>query len=112
MLHIAGLLDTVDGGTVEINGKVATGQSDRMRTRMRRNSIGFIYQFHHLLPEFTALENVMMPCSLGGMEVSRSREKAASLLQRVGLADNAHGGDSGMGQQAILDLGGADAIAS
>ena len=58
LLHIAGLLDTADSGTVEIAGDDLTGQSDRKRTGVRRADVGFIYQFHHLLPEFTALENI------------------------------------------------------
>ena len=61
LLHIAGLLDTPDEGTVALVGQNLTGQSDRKRTLARRSDIGFIYQFHHLLPEFSALENIVLP---------------------------------------------------
>ena len=86
LLHIAGLLDTVDGGTVEIDGKVASGQSDRMRTRMRRNSIGFIYQFHHLLPEFSAVENITLPQRAAGVSKDEAEARAVDLLGKVGLS--------------------------
>lgn len=61
LLHIAGMLDTPDAGTVALNGRNMTGQSDRRRTQARRAEVGFIYQFHHLLPEFSAIENVALP---------------------------------------------------
>lgn len=61
LLHIAGLLEYPDGGEVFIGGRATTGMPDAERTAMRRSDIGFIYQFHHLLPEFSALENVMLP---------------------------------------------------
>ena len=61
LLHIAGLLDTADAGVVKIAGQDMTGLSDRKRTAIRRVDVGFIYQFHHLLPEFTALENIVLP---------------------------------------------------
>ncbi len=61
LLHIAGLLDTADAGRVEIAGEDMTGLSDRRRTALRRQEVGFVYQFHHLLPEFTALENIVLP---------------------------------------------------
>src|SRR5690554_1735184 len=61
LLHIAGLLEHPDGGDVIVNGQSCTTLSDDKRTAIRRSEIGFVYQFHHLLPEFTALENVMMP---------------------------------------------------
>jgi len=86
LLHIAGLLDTVDGGTVEIGGKVASGQSDRRRTRMRRNSVGFIYQFHHLLPEFSAVENITLPQRAAGVSKAEAQAKAEDLLNKVGLS--------------------------
>ena len=86
LLHIAGLLDKVDSGTVEVGGKVASGQSDRMRTRMRRNSIGFIYQFHHLLPEFSAVENVTLPQRAAGVSKDEAQAHAEALLSKVGLS--------------------------
>ena len=61
LLHIAGLLDTPDTGTVTISGRDMTALSDRKRTAVRRDEVGFIYQFHHLLPEFTARENIVLP---------------------------------------------------
>ncbi len=86
LLHIAGLLDTVDSGTVEVGGKVASGQSDRMRTRARRNSIGFIYQFHHLLPEFSAVENITLPQRAAGVSKGEAQARAEDLLSKVGLS--------------------------
>ena len=61
LLHIAGLLDVADAGSVRIGGREMVGLSDRRRTAVRRQEVGFVYQFHHLLPEFSALENVMLP---------------------------------------------------
>ena len=86
LLHIAGLLDKVDSGTVEICGEMATGQSDRMRTRMRRNSIGFVYQFHHLLPEFSAVENITLPQLTAGVARDVAKAHAVDLLDKVGLS--------------------------
>ena len=86
LLHIAGLLDKVDSGTVEVDGKVASGQSDRMRTRARRNSIGFIYQFHHLLPEFSAVENITLPQRAAGVSKDEAQARAEDLLGKVGLS--------------------------
>lgn len=85
LLHIAGLLDTPDAGDVVLAGTSMKGASDRMRTRMRRDYIGFVYQFHLLLPDFTALENVMMPLLIAGRSRNAARERAACLLDRVGL---------------------------
>ena len=87
LLQAVSLLEGGFGGEIVIGGHSAEKSNSRARTVLRRDHLGFVYQFHHLLPEFTALENVMMPCALGGMAVSRSRDKAASLLQRVGLAE-------------------------
>ena len=87
LLHIAGLLDTADSGTVEIAGDDLTGQSDRRRTGVRRADVGFIYQFHHLLPEFSARENVMLACTLGGMSVREAGQKADVMLAQVGLGE-------------------------
>jgi lipoprotein-releasing system ATP-binding protein len=86
LLHIAGLLDKVDSGTVEIGGKVASGRSDRMQTRTRRNSIGFIYQFHHLLPEFSAVENITLPQRAAGVSRDEAQVRAEDLLSKVGLS--------------------------
>lgn len=87
LLHIAGLLDTPDAGEVHIAGQGLTGQSDRVRTATRRGQIGFVYQFHHLLPEFTAAENVILPQLADGTSRAAAEARAATLLDRVGLAD-------------------------
>ena len=89
LLHVAGLLDTPDQGEVVINGESMAKSSDRRRTRMRREGVGFIYQFHHLLPEFTALENIVLPQLANGVSKSDARERARALLDGVGLADRA-----------------------
>lgn len=86
LLHIAGLLDTPDSGRVAINGQELSGASDRRRTEARRNELGFVYQFHHLLPEFTAEENVMLPQLANGAGKAAARARAGALLERVGLA--------------------------
>jgi lipoprotein-releasing system ATP-binding protein len=86
LLHVAGLLERPDGGAVLIGGEDCGGLSDERRTLLRRSEIGFVYQFHHLLPEFSALENVMLPQMIAGVARSRARGKAAELLDRVGLA--------------------------
>ncbi|WP_170340230.1 ABC transporter ATP-binding protein [Ruegeria arenilitoris] len=89
LLHIAGLLDTPDSGTVEIGGQDATGKGDRTRTAMRRRDVGFVYQFHHLLPEFTALENVVLPQLANGVSDRAAKARAMDLLGRVGVAERA-----------------------
>ncbi len=89
LLHIAGLLERPDGGEVRINGVVAQGLSDGERTRLRRSTLGFVYQYHHLLPEFTALENVMLPQIIAGKSRRAARKHAASLLERFGLSARA-----------------------
>ena len=89
LLHIAGLLDTPDAGTVEITGEDATGQSDRKRTAMRRDQVGFVYQFHHLLPEFTALENIMLPQLAAGVSRRNAEDRGRDLLTTVGIAARA-----------------------
>ncbi len=86
MLH-AGLLERPDGGAVLIDGCDCAGLSDEQRTLLRRRALGFVYQFHHLLPEFSALENVMLPQMIAGVARHVARDKAASLLQRVGLGE-------------------------
>jgi len=87
LLHVAGLLDRPDGGKVLINGAEASGRSDRARTALRRDHVGFVYQFHHLLPEFTALENVILPQRAAGMPGNAAADRARMLLSRVGLAE-------------------------
>jgi lipoprotein-releasing system ATP-binding protein len=89
LLHVAGLLERPDGGQVLIGGEDCGDLSDERRTLMRRSELGFVYQFHHLLPEFSALENVMLPQMIAGIGRARAREKAASLLAGVGLAARA-----------------------
>src|SRR5215831_1293920 len=89
LLHVAGLLERADGGTVLIGGEDCGNFSDERRTLLRRSEIGFVYQFHHLLPEFSALENVMLPQMIAGIPRERAREKAAALLDRVDLAPRA-----------------------
>ena len=85
LLHILGGLDTASGGDIEVEGRSLSKLSDRERGEMRNRSLGFIYQFHHLLPEFTALENVAMPLLIRGSAIGDSRRQAADLLERVGL---------------------------
>ncbi|SFJ52916.1 ABC transporter ATP-binding protein [Jannaschia pohangensis] len=85
LLHIAGLLDTPDSGSVTIAGDDLTGRGDRARTRARRQKIGFVYQFHHLLPEFTAAENIILPQLAAGTSQADARARAMDLLARVGL---------------------------
>jgi lipoprotein-releasing system ATP-binding protein len=85
LLHLAGLLEKPDGGTVTVDGEDASRLSDGDRTALRRRAIGFVYQFHHLLPEFSALENVAMPQMIAGVPGRRARDRAEELLARVGL---------------------------
>ena len=89
LLHIAGLLDTPDAGTVEIMGAGLSGARDRKRTAARRRQIGFVYQFHHLLPEFTAAENIVLPQLANGIARAEATERAGMLLAQVGLKDRA-----------------------
>ncbi len=89
LLHIAGLLDTPDAGAVKIGGLDMTGLSDRKRTAARREDIGFIYQFHHLLPEFSALENIVLPQLANGTSERSAKDHAMDLLAQVGVADRA-----------------------
>jgi lipoprotein-releasing system ATP-binding protein len=86
LLHIAGLLEKADGGEVEIDSLPTSGMSDKQRTALRRDKIGFVYQFHHLLPEFTALENVMTPQMIAGLSRTEAQKRAAELLDYLGLA--------------------------
>ncbi|RBI83360.1 ABC transporter [Rhodosalinus halophilus] len=89
LLHIAGLLDVPDAGRVGIGGRDMTGAGDRERTRVRRRDVGFVYQFHHLLPEFSALENVMLPQLAEGRPKAEAEARAQDLLASVGVADRA-----------------------
>ena len=86
LLHIAGLLDTPDAGEVKIGGALATGLSDRRRTAIRRADVGFVYQFHHLLPEFSALENIVLPQLANAVPRATAEVRARDLLARVGIA--------------------------
>ncbi len=89
LLHMAGLLDTPDAGHVVLAGQNMHKKADRHRTTARRQQIGFVYQFHHLLPEFTALENVVLPQLADGKPRARARSCALDLLDQVGLKDRA-----------------------
>ena len=87
LLHIAGLLERPDKGEVFIAGERCNGLSDDRRTGLRRTSIGFVYQFHHLLPEFSALENLVLPQMIAGRSKLVSRKEARRLLRLVGLSE-------------------------
>lgn len=89
LLHIAGLLDEAGKGSVEIGGQTLSGKSDRRRTRARREDIGFVYQFHHLLPEFSALENILLPQMANGVSKSEAEKRGKKLLETVGVAHRA-----------------------
>jgi lipoprotein-releasing system ATP-binding protein len=88
-LHAAGLLEKPDGGTIRIAGKEASTLDDEGRTELRRKSIGFVYQFHHLLPEFSALENIMLPQMIAGVTRDDATKRALELLDLVGLVPRA-----------------------
>ena len=85
LLHLLGGLDTPTSGEVYVTGQKMSALSDGARGQLRNRALGFIYQFHHLLPEFTALENVMMPVLLGGADVAAATQRAKALLGQVGL---------------------------
>ncbi|AWZ20961.1 Lipoprotein releasing system ATP-binding protein LolD [Roseovarius sp. AK1035] len=89
LLHIAGLLDTPDAGRVEIGGEDMTGLTDRRRTMVRRQEVGFVYQFHHLLPEFSALENIVLPQLANGVARRDAVARAQTLLEQVGVGARA-----------------------
>ncbi|WP_168217428.1 ABC transporter ATP-binding protein [Paracoccus liaowanqingii] len=89
LLHIAGLLDTPDTGRVFLAGRDMTGLPDRARTEARRRELGFVYQFHHLLPEFSAAENIVLPQLADGVAGRVAQARAADLLGRVGLSHRA-----------------------
>jgi len=87
LLQIAGLLEHPDAGQVIIDGQSCAGEGDDMRTAVRRDSLGFVYQFHHLLPEFDALENVMLPLRIAGRSKQAAVERAEELLVSMGLEE-------------------------
>ena len=89
LLHTAGLLEHPDGGEVLVAGRPCSGLSDDERTAIRRNEIGFVYQFHHLLPEFSALENVMMPQLVRGLGDAEARVRAMQLLDYMKIGARA-----------------------
>lgn len=87
LLHTAGLLERAEGGEVLLDGEGVLNLSDAVRTRLRREKLGFVYQFHHLLPEFNALDNVAMPLMVNGVKRRIAREKAEVLLAEMGLSE-------------------------
>ena len=89
LLHVAGLLEKPDGGTVEISGEACNAMNDDARTAVRREKLGFVYQYHHLLPEFSALENIMIPQIIAGLSKGEARERANQLLETLGLTQRA-----------------------
>ena len=104
LLHIAGLLDTPDAGRGILQGRDMTGLPDRARTEARRATLGFVYQFHHLLPEFTAAENIVLPQLANGVAQREAAACAADLLARLGLsarADHRPAALSGGEQQRV-----------
>ena len=89
LLNLAGLLEQPKSGQIWINGTKATGLSERKRTQLRRRHIGMVFQFHRLFPEFSALENIMIPQMLNGLRQTESEKRAKLLLEMVGLSDRA-----------------------
>ncbi|WP_037080491.1 ABC transporter ATP-binding protein [Neorhizobium vignae] len=89
LLHLAGLLEHPDAGEVFLAGHACNGLPDAERTAMRRNQIGFVYQFHHLLPEFTAVENIMMPQLIAGLSKAEAKERASQLLDYMRIGHRA-----------------------
>ncbi|WMW23464.1 ABC transporter ATP-binding protein [Methanolobus mangrovi] len=87
LLHMIGILDTPTSGNISIDGKVITDMSEKERSKVRNEVLGFIFQYHHLMPDFNALENVMMPLLIGGMKNKDAKRQASSLLEEVGLGD-------------------------
>jgi lipoprotein-releasing system ATP-binding protein len=90
LLHAAGLLEHPSGGTVMVEGVEASKLNEKIRTRIRLRSIGFVYQFHHLLPEFSALDNVALPQMILGHSLKDARARAEELLDRLGLGQRLH----------------------
>ncbi len=89
LLHVSGLLERPQSGEVEIVGTPTSHLNERGRTLLRRNAIGYVYQFHHLLPEFSALENVVLPQLIAGADRKAAEQRAMSLLDRLGVAPRA-----------------------
>ena len=89
LLHIAGLLETPISGTISIAGKISSGLNDYERSLVRRNSLGFVYQYHHLLAEFNALENIVIPQIIAGYSKKEARERAKEILIWMGLSERA-----------------------
>ncbi len=89
LLHIAGLLEKPDSGEISICGEACNGLNDDDRTRLRRHNIGFVYQYHHLLPEFSAIENIAIPPIIAGLGRRQARARAKELLACLGLAERA-----------------------
>lgn len=87
LLHMIGILDTPSSGTITIDGRAVTEMSEKERSKARNEVLGFVFQYHHLMPDFTALENVMMPLLIAGTGKKDAREIAAGLLEDVGLAE-------------------------
>jgi len=87
LLHIAGLLERPDAGEVHVGGTACGRLGDSGRTEVRRRTLGFVYQFHHLLPEFSAQENIMMPQLIAGVRRGQAKARALELLERVGLTE-------------------------
>lgn len=90
LLHVLGLLDKPSSGTLEITGQPTGSLSEKQRSLIRNQSLGFVYQFHHLLPEFTALDNVAMPLIVRRMSRKEARSEAEKIIEQVGLAHRAH----------------------
>ncbi len=104
LLHIAGLLEKPDSGEILICGEACNGLNDDNRTRLRRHNVGFVYQYHHLLPEFSAIENIAIPPIIAGLDRRQARARAAELLACLGLterADHRPGRLSGGEQQRV-----------
>jgi lipoprotein-releasing system ATP-binding protein len=104
LLHVLGGLDAFDAGTVRIGDASVDQMDDTARVRFRNRQVGFVFQFHHLLPEFTAFENVEMPLRIAGLPAHERRTRAQALIERVGLTDRAHhrpGALSGGEQQRV-----------
>jgi len=104
LLHAAGLLERPDAGIIAVDGRDCSKLSERQRTKVRLSTVGFVYQFHHLLPEFTAAENVELPQMIAGRRRAEARERAVGLLGQLGLAarvDHQPGQMSGGEQQRV-----------
>ncbi len=87
LLHIAGLLEKPDSGVISIAGDACTDMDDDSRTRVRRHHVGFVYQYHHLLPEFTAMENITIPQIISGISRKEAQERSNEMLDWLGLAE-------------------------